>query len=502
MRALTALVLACFAATTMAAERAPDVVLRGDLTGKDNHTYREVPFEVPAGTKRITIDVAYTGREQRTTIDLGLLGPGGFAEQDGFRGWSGGSKHRFTVSATDATASFLPGEIYPGRWRLLLGIPNIRPTSTASFTADVWFSNDDEGFGPEHGLSAPLKTTAGWYRGDLHMHTAHSDGGCLNASGTAKVPCPLFLTVVSAAKRGLDFIAISEHNTMSQVSEMRELQPYFDTMLMIPAREITTFEGHANLFGVSRPLDFRLGSPTVPDWNALTADVAKAHGLISINHPRRPNDETCMGCGFTPKKPVDMHGFQAIEAINGRDPGRPDTGIPFWEKQLNTGVRITGIGGGDSHDGSDGARDEFAGVIGVPTTVVHADALSMDAILDGIRAGHVFVDTEGTKDRMLEVTATATGNGASAGAEAHMGDALKVAKGRKVHVAVTTAAVTGMQAIATLDGKRHSSTPIAADNTASLDWNSDGKAHWLRIDIRDATGKLILLGNPVYLNPL
>jgi hypothetical protein len=496
MRALIALFLGCFAATAFATERAPDVVLHGDLAGKDIHTYREIPFEVPAGTRRITIDVTYTGREQRTTIDLGLLGPGGFAEQDGFRGWSGGSKRRFTVSATDATASFLPGEIRAGQWRLLLGIPNIRPSATATFTADVWFSGDDEGFGPEHGLSPPLKAVDGWYRGDLHMHTAHSDGGCSNVSGTAKVPCPLFLTAVNASKRGLDFIAISEHNTMSQVSEMRELQPYFDQMLMIPAREITTFEGHANLFGVARPLDFRVGSTTVPDWNALTADVAKAHGLISINHPRRPNDETCMGCGFTPTKPVDMHGFQAIEAINGRDPERPETGIPFWEKQLNAGFRITGIGGGDSHDGSDGARDEFAGVIGIPTTVVHARELSMEGILDGIRAGHVFIDTEGTKDRMLEVTATA------GAASAHMGDALAAGRGERVNVAVTTTAVTGMQATATLDGKRIEAKPLAADGTAAFTWTSNGKPHWLRIDIRAPDGKLLLLGNPIYLKPL
>ena len=306
MRRWIALFLAGLLATSVAAERAPDIVLRGTLSGVDQHTYRELPFDVPAGISRITVDVDYTGREEKTAIDLGLEGPGDFEAQDGFRGWSGGSKRRFTVSATDATASFLPGAIVPGRWRLLLGIPNIRPAATSTYTARIWLSRDDEGFGPEHGLTTALATGERWYRGDLHMHSAHSDGGCLNTSKTKSVPCPLFLTVVSAAKRGLDFIAVSEHNTMSQVSELREMQPYFDTMLLIPAREITTFEGHANLFGVSRAVDFRVGSKQVPDWNALLADVARAHGVISINHPRRPNDETCMGCGFTPHDTVDM----------------------------------------------------------------------------------------------------------------------------------------------------------------------------------------------------
>lgn len=496
MRTLIALVLACFAVTA-AAERAPDLVLHGALSGKDQHTYREVPFDVPKGTTRITIDVDYTGREEKTTIDLGLLGPTGFTGQDGFRGWSGGSKRRFTVSATDATASFLPGAIEPGKWRLLLGIPNIRPASTSTFTAQVWLSGDNEGFGPEHGLSAALSPEARWYRGDLHMHTAHSDGGCPNASNTKKVPCPLFLTVASAAKRGLEFIAISEHNTMSQVSEMRELQPYFDTMLMIPAREITTFEGHANLFGVSRPLDFRVGSANVPDWNALLADVARAHGVISVNHPLRPNDETCMGCGFTPQRAVDMHGFQAVEAVNGGDSERADSGIPFWERQLDAGLRMTAIGGSDSHDGSDAPRDKFAGRIGSPTTVVHARDLSMEGILDGIRAGHVFIDVEGTRDRVLDIEAT------SGGKTVGMGDALNVARGASLHVAARTTALDGQRVRVLDNGKPvdlSGRDVIASDGLVSFDWASDGRPHWLRVDVRSPEGKLLVLGNPVYIN--
>lgn len=497
MRALLGFALACLTAVAAAAERAPDLVLRGELSGADQHTYREVPFDVPPGTSRITVDVDYTGREDKTVMDLGLLGPGPFEAQDGFRGWSGGSKHRFTVSATDATASFLPGAIQPGRWRLLFGIPNIRAASHATYTAKVWFSHEDEGFGPEHGLTAPLATEERWYRGDLHMHSAHSDGGCLNLSRTAKVPCPLFFTVASAAKRGLDFIALSDHNTMSQVSELRELQPYFDTMLLIPAREITTFEGHANLFGVSRTVDFRVGSKAVPDWNALLADVARAHGVISINHPNRPNDETCMGCGFTPKSPVDMRGFQAIEAVNGTDTERPETGIPFWEKQLNAGLRITAIGGSDSHIGTDDPRDAFAGTIGTPTTVVHAKELSMEGILDGIRAGHVFVDIEGTRDRSLDVVA------GSGGARAGMGDAIRVPSGTAMHVTVHTAAVQGQRVAVVVDGRPLDAAAgklIPSSGEVSFDWNSDGKPHWLRVDVRSPQGKLLILGNPIYVN--
>src|SRR5207244_2837744 len=62
----------------------PDAVLQGTLTGDDNQTWHLVPFEVPAGTTRITVDFDYTTRDAHTTIDLGLLGPDGFRGQDGF----------------------------------------------------------------------------------------------------------------------------------------------------------------------------------------------------------------------------------------------------------------------------------------------------------------------------------------------------------------------------------------------------------------------------------
>ena len=45
-----------------------DVGVRGDLTGKDHETYREVPFKVPAGIGRLTVTFEYTGRDQRSVI--------------------------------------------------------------------------------------------------------------------------------------------------------------------------------------------------------------------------------------------------------------------------------------------------------------------------------------------------------------------------------------------------------------------------------------------------
>jgi hypothetical protein len=484
--ALTIL-LTFIACTARAGDGAPDLLLRGEIRPNENHSYHPVRFTVPANANRITIAFDYSGREQHTTIDLGLLGP------EGFRGWSGGGKQLFTLSATDATPSFLPGAIRPGRWTLLLGVPNIRPNVTARYTAKVWFGHAGDPAWSPAVLNPPLRRQAGWYRGDLHMHGAHSDGSCLSQSGRQRVPCPLFLTIQAALQRGLDFIALSDHNTVSQANDIRELQPYYDRLLLIPAREITSFSGHANLFGSDQPLDFRVGSASVPDWNALLREAAKLHGLISINHPVRPDDESCMGCGWAPAKPVDMRLVQAVEAVNGLDALLPDSGIPFWQQLLDQGYRLTGIGGSDNHD----AKEVRGALVGTPTTVVHASELSMPAIIDGIRAGHVFIDVQGSRDRLLDLTATA---GAQS---AQMGDAIHAAAGQKLRFTVTAEAPAGALAQIILDGKPWQpgvDLSVHGKWAQSFDWPSDGRRHWLRANVRAADGSLLLVGNPIYIN--
>jgi hypothetical protein len=493
---LTGLAPLAHAAAAPATRDQPDLVLRGTLDGTDNQTYRMLPFDVPAGTRRITVQFDYNGHEdEHTRIDLGLLGPDGFHGKDGFRGWSGGSKLLFTVSASDATPSYLPGPIDPGRWTLLLGISNIRKHSRTHYTAKLWFGRPNDPAWLPAVLNPPLQREAGWYRGDLHMHTAHSDGSCNSQSGR-EVPCPLFLTVQDAVTRGLDFIAITDHNTVSQFNAMRELQPYFDRLLLIPGRELTTFQGHANLFGTTEPVDFRIDGKQ--DWHALLRQVAPLHGLISINHPIRPDDESCMGCGWVPKGSVDLHKVQAIEAVNGIDAVLPDSGIPFWQSLLDRGYRLTAVGGSDNHDARRALALPDASVVGTPTTVVHASELSMQSILAAIRAGHVFIDVQGSRDHLLDLTAR------SGDQTAEMGDALAVPTGGTARFTVEATAPAGGEIEIIEDDKViHPCADLALHVThqsVSFDWTSDGKRHWLRANVRGAARQLLLVGNPIYIN--
>jgi hypothetical protein len=226
--------------------------------------------------------------------------------------------------------------------------------------------------------------------------------------------------------------------------------------------------------------------------------AARTHGLLSINHAVRPSGEICMGCGWTASPAIDMHKVQAVEIVNDSDAGSSLSGIPFWEQQLNAGYRVTGIGGSDNHNATATEARPGSSTIGRPTTVVRADALSMPAILDGIRAGHVFVDVEGSGNRVLEYRAS------SAGSEAAMGDSLQTKAGSVVRVSIHAAHAAGGRAVAVLDGNP---LPLAGggkldgdDAKLSLDWTSDGKPHWLRVEVRAADNAPWLYGNPIYLN--
>lgn len=406
-----ALILWLAAATAAAEEvpaREPDLVLTGTIDRSDHQTYLAVPLTVPDAVDRLVVVFNYDTKEQRTVIDLGVADPGGY------RGASGGARRSFTIAATDATPGYLAGPVLPGQWALNLAVPNIREGVTAHWSAELWFLRGAEA----QVLPSPMEGRGpGWYRGDLHLHTAHSDGFCASASGR-RVSCPLFLSLEAARKRDLDFVAVTEHNSLSHASALRELAPYYDDMLLIPGREMTTFHGHFNIIGVTSHIDFRIAEGMDNSFNTVADRVHELGGIVSVNHPRLPSGEICMGCGWT-MPDADLSKADAVEAINGSvaagggGPEGPVSGIPFWLETLAAGHGPTAVGGSDNHDPS----REGAGAVGLPMTLVEASDLSQPAILDGIRRGRVFIDLGAAPDLFMDFRVSASGGSAAMGGE-------------------------------------------------------------------------------------
>jgi hypothetical protein len=463
------------------------LVLTGSLTGADHETYRTLAFRVPAGVHALTIAFSYTGQAERTVIDLGVFDP------EGLRGWSGGDKSAVVIGEASATPSYRAGPIQPGRWRLLLGVPNIRPESVATFEAKIWFHRDSE---PPL-APAPLRDEPGWYRGDLHVHSGHSDGTCAAEAGE-RIACPVYRVLETARERGLDFIALTDHNTTSQFDELRALQPEFAPMLLLGGRELTTFQGHANIIGASQPIDFRIGA-----GRTMAAALREARpGFVMINHPSLPSGEQCMGCGWT--APASAARFaHAVEVVNGgaadaltKSADGPLSGMGFWHARLNEGRRLIGVAGSDNHD--PGVPVDRFSAIGKPLTVVGAANLSQAAILAGLRNGHVFIDVEGTSERFMAMRA------ASAECTAEMGGVL-ACTGTQVSVTVDVTGVASPRVEFYWDGEKaqpYATRPDAEGRESALARYPmiAPSRHWVRADVRDGEGRLALIGNPIFIN--
>ncbi|MFM1959056.1 MAG: hypothetical protein RL588_573 [Pseudomonadota bacterium] len=488
LAALAAVVfsLAAAALPATAASRPPDLILDGEVRRSDHQTFRELPFRVPAGVDRLRVELSHDGAATKTVLDLGVRDP------ERLRGWSGGARTGFEIGDSGATPGYLPGPLPPGRWKILLGVPNVRPDAKARYSVRIWFGRP--GSAPDPAFSPSVREGADWYRGDLHLHTAHSDGRCASVTGRPG-PCPAFLTFQAARAARLDFIALSEHNTTSQAAAVGELSAYFDDLLVIPAREVTTFEGHANIYGTWAPLDFRIGRGDVAALGALLDKAEAAGALVAPNHPGLPSGEVCMGCGWTAA--TDWSRIPALEVVSGGVPALgmdgAFSGLALWDRLLGQGLRVTGIAGSDTHDPL--RTDPASPRIGRPATVVFAERLSVPAILAGVRAGRVFLDLTASPDSRLDYVAS-TPDGRSAA----MGGELALGANRSLDLRVTVAGAGEGARVRLVGDLGPVDLPVPASGQVEVRGLSarDGAA-WFRLEVVGPNGSRRLIGNPIYL---
>jgi hypothetical protein len=362
------------------------IVHRGRWTREDRaaQPYRYLPFDVPAGSAALAITLRYD--RDGGVLDLGCLGPAAF------RGWSGGARSAVAIGIDRATPGYLPGPLAAGSWQVLLGLHRVG-RGGLEWTVTTRTGRSAEVLAAEIGadLGAPLPAVAArrrsrrlrparrdlpaapglrWLAGDLHAHTVHSDGA---------------LTVPELAAlgydRGLDFVAVTDHNTISQHAELAAAGAAAGVVL-VPGQEVTTDLGHANAFGDIGWIDFRQPA------DAWLAETDRRGGILSVNHPLAAD------CAWR-------------QPMTGRPPlaeiwhwtwlDRRWGGPLAWWLAWHPGAAP--VGGSDFHQhGSDAPP-------GSPTTWVAcaADRLDSDpagAVLDGLRAGRVAVNA-GTADPAL-----------------------------------------------------------------------------------------------------
>lgn len=443
----------------------PPLRLSLQLTRADYERLLEQPFDVPAGTRRIEVSYRVTGTDARTVVDLGLRGP------SGLRGWSGGSRTTVWVSALGATPGYLPGSIEPGSWAVLIGVPNIRPGRTDAVELTVSFFATDLPAGAVIAGRGP-----GWYVGDLHAHSGHSDGRARSRRGQA-VGTPVHRVAEAAVAAGLDFVALTDHNTASHWLDVDRLQSHYDDLLLLRGREVTTYRGHANTVGERTFHEFRLATPDASPA-AVLAPIASDGAFISINHPALPDGEACMGCGWNVTDAAVMRAVHGVEVVNGDTVSGPLSGWEFWARMLSAGHQLTAVGGSDEHTVDDDADRR----LGRPATVVWAEALSEAAIVDGLKRGRVYVRVRGPQGPSLEFHAEHHGARVEMGGDTPAGGTLTLvatvggAAGQTLHWIVDGAVVAEAPV---------SSMPVRLEQAAIA-------GRWFSLVVRDASGPTLM----------
>ena len=345
--------------------------------------YFYIPFDVPEGTTRIDVTLAYA-KADACVIDLGAFDPRdtGYPTRAGFRGWSGGARDRFFIATHDATPGYVHGEIQAGTWHVILGLYKV-PASGVEVSVSIAFDSGPRQVVPQPIHLQPVRPGAGWYRGDLHCHTFHSD-----ARGAPE-------TLHRAAQQaGLDFLAVTDHNTITQ-------RRYFHAassadLIFVRGMEITTATGHANVFGVDHWIDFRMTSPS--DAHLLASLVHEQGGLLSINHDKPPIPWD-----------YDMPAADCQEVWQSTWLDRNWVSLARYQQRLASGMRLSAIGGSDFHQPAD-LRPEGPLVLARPTTVLWLPELSEAAILAAMKAGRGYI-TEGPNGPHLEIRSGAAAMG-------------------------------------------------------------------------------------------
>ncbi|HYZ68423.1 MAG TPA: CehA/McbA family metallohydrolase [Mycobacterium sp.] len=444
--------------------------------GIDQWAY--VPFDVPAGTQRIDVRTSHDQFSLlgigRNVLDLGIFGPAGheLGNAEGFRGWSGGARAGFMLSAVNATPGYLAGPIDPGRWALAVGPVVLNPLGM-DWQADITLTRGVQpSLRPIRDAHPAVhrESRPGWYRGDLHTHTVHSDGRRrIVEMGEA------------AASAGLDFLVSTDHNTNSANRAWATTEN--ESLHVIAGEEVTTRHGHWLAVGLPPGgwIDWRY-APRDGVFADYVSQVRADGGLVVAAHPSVP----LPGCAWE-------FGYQDVDAIevwNGLWNVDDELSLRIWHQLLRQGRRIAAVGGSDSHTSTQ--------PVGRPQTVVYAHALSTPDVIEGLRRGRCYMAESSAVSLVLKASSA---DGVSAGP----GETLTMRPDTPLTIA------------AEVTGAAHSSLAIVTDGgcvgrvktddcgAAKLRWDCmAGEARFARVEVRRRTRfpSMVALSNPVWLQPL
>lgn len=444
------------------------VIFEGTLTPADNRRSIPYQFDMPAGMTQLHMHFDYSpvhtdGQPFPQQISFAIHDPIGVRGE-----WSRPNADGWHVTTARATPGTLPGAITPGRWTVFLLSHRIMPPTPVSYRITLTWSDEPTSESAAVWTpGAPDDRGAGWYRGDLHGHTLHSDGSW---------DIPEFVAYMRG--QGLDFVTLSDHNTISGLAQHRSLAE--NGFVAIGGTELSTFYGHALALGVREWFDWRASTERELTMPELAQKVLDAGRWFVIAHPMAPGDPECCGCHW---EHADMMpgNAPAVEVWNGWWADYNEQSLQLYYRWLNAGHRLVATSGTDIHH-----RPPADAAGRAASNVVYADSFSETGILDGLKQGHSYISA-GPELLLNAVT--------ESGVKAMMGDALP-------HEAVTVTARWNRAHAADVlrlivNGVVHDWRSVAPEGEAS--WTLEaGLARWCALELRDPNTDMWALTNPIF----
>lgn len=257
-----------------------------------------------------------------------------------------------------------------------------------------------------------IAKTEKWYRGELHCHSTYGVGKETVAELVAR-----------AEKQGLDFLAITDRNTLAACQDAGFKSK---SVVLIPAMEWGSDErGVALIYG---PRTFPEFVDSVPQAQALVDLVQAQGGFFAVAHPCFPGKPWQWGLSYVNGVEVWCRDWSSVpplsldqlsEDLGERKEGKlvhsvayaaasaVVRGTPnqlsangqacvFYDAELVRGLKAAAIGGSGS--GSPSVP------LAAPVTYVYATEKSVRGILDGLRRGRTYIST-GVKGPRVQFSA-------------------------------------------------------------------------------------------------
>jgi hypothetical protein len=442
-----------------------------------------LPVQVPQGVKQIDVVYSYdkpavSPDVRGNACDIGMFGPEGYelGNARGFRGWSGGFRDRFSISASDATPGYIAGPITPGTWHVILGPYTVAPQGmNYQVQITLTFGPQGEPFQPKPApTSAPAKQRGrSWYRGDSHLHTVYSDG--------RRTPEEL---VAAARTAGLDFMTSTDHNTSS--ASLMWGNHATDDLLIVNGEEVTTRSGHwiASGLPAGKWIDWRYRAGDPKDFRRFVREVHSVGGLVTAAHPFA----ACFGCTYEYAYEL----ADLVEIWNGPWDLEDQQSVTTWDGLLRTGRWVPAVGNSDAH-----RPDQ---IVGLPHTVVLAGSLRKEDLIAGLKAGRSYL----AESASVTVDFSAGAGQRTAG----IGDRLPVGTGTPVTVEAKVAGVPGTTVTIHDQFGVEKSQTVPDSGSATVSWTTYPRySKWVRAEVRRPSGgtnstvpnAMVAMTNPIFL---